>query len=53
MVVFDVIVEGRLQLTIQPINQRRQDMYWFMVDQVQMLREKYGDDYRICRRIIH
>jgi hypothetical protein len=53
MVVFDVIVDGEIKLTLQPLNQRRQEMYWFMVDQVQMLREKYGENYRICRRTIH
>jgi hypothetical protein len=53
MVVFDVIVNGKIQETLQPKNQRLREMYWFMVDQVQIIKEKYGEDYQITRRIIH
>jgi len=53
MVVFDVIVNGQVQETLRPTNQRLREMYWYMVDQVQLIKEKYGDDFQISRRTVH
>ncbi|MCR8634876.1 MULTISPECIES: mechanosensitive ion channel protein MscL [Paenibacillus] len=50
MIVFDVIVNGQIQETLQPKDQRLQEMYWFMVDQVQLIKEKYGENFQISKR---
>jgi hypothetical protein len=52
MVVFDVIVNGQIKETLTPANQRLREMHWFMVDRIQIMKEKYGDNFQISRRII-
>jgi hypothetical protein len=52
MVVFDVIVNGQIKETLKPANQRLREMHWFMVDHIQIMKEKYGDNFQISRRII-
>lgn len=53
MVVYDVTVNGQWIETIRPINQRPQEMYWFMVDQIQNMRKKYGTEVAVYRRFIY
>lgn len=43
MIVYDVLVDGRVMETIQPVNQRRIEMYWSMIDRVDELRKKYNN----------
>jgi hypothetical protein len=52
MVVFDVVVNGEIKETLKPENQRLREMYWFMVDQMQVLTVKYGSTFKVHKRII-
>lgn len=51
MVVFDVIVKGKVIETIQP-TQKLMEMYRFMISQIKELKVKYGSNFEICRRVI-
>lgn len=50
MIVFDVLVRGQLQETLRPANQSQREAYWFIVDRIPLLVQKYGLDVTICRR---
>ncbi len=52
MVVYDIILNGEVKETIVPLNQRLKEMYWFMVDQLELLRKKYGENILIKRRVL-
>ncbi len=52
MVVYDIILDGEVKETIIPSNQRLKEMYWLMVDQIPLLRMKYGADISIKRRFM-
>lgn len=53
MIVYDVAVNGQLIQTIKPANQRPNEMYWFMVDQIQSFRKKYGTEVTVYRRFVY
>jgi hypothetical protein len=50
MVVYDIVVNGELKETIRPINQRLKDMYWYMIDQMDVMRGKYEGEIKVFRR---
>jgi hypothetical protein len=52
MIVFDVVLNGRIQETLRPANQRHMEIYWFIVDRVPSLMQKYGHEMTILRRVI-
>jgi hypothetical protein len=52
MIVFDVVLHGRIQETLRPVNQRHREIYWFIVDRIPSLKQKYGLDMTICRRVV-
>ncbi|MDF2717822.1 MAG: hypothetical protein K0R28_4747 [Paenibacillus sp.] len=52
MIVFDVVLHGRIQETLRPANQRHREIYWFIVDRIPSLKQKYGLDMTICRRVV-
>lgn len=53
MVVFDVVVDGKVVQTIRPLNQRPREMYWFMVDQMQKITAIYGNRASVHRRVVY
>ncbi|MDF2937071.1 MAG: hypothetical protein K0Q90_2444 [Paenibacillaceae bacterium] len=50
MIVLDVVVNGVRIDTVRPANQRPREMYWMMVDLLQNLRAKYGENVSLHRR---
>lgn len=52
MIVFDVVLNGRIQETLRPANQSRREVYWFIVDRVPAMVQKYGRDITISRRLV-
>ncbi|WP_158606782.1 hypothetical protein [Paenibacillus ginsengarvi] len=52
MIVFDVVYNGAVQETLRPSNQNRTEMYWFLVDRIPVLQQKYGSLFTVYRRTI-
>lgn len=52
MIVFDVVLHGRIQETLRPVNQGRLELYWYVIDRLPDLKLKYGPDLRISRRTV-
>ena len=50
MFVYDVYQNGELKETVKPINQGILEMYWFMVDKMKELEQKYGNNITAKRR---
>ncbi|MDB5053718.1 MAG: hypothetical protein JWM44_1768 [Bacilli bacterium] len=53
MIVFDVVVNGEVKETIQPVIQRLKAMYDYMKEQMKIMKKKYGEDIQLNRRIIY
>lgn len=55
MIVFDVIVNGKITETLKPKSQRLRDIYDFVNEQMKLLGRKYGyhDGVHLKRRIIY
>lgn len=53
MVVYDVVVDGKIVQTIRPLNQRPKEMYWYMVDQMHRITAVYGNRASVYRRILY
>lgn len=52
MIVLDVVVDGKWVDTIHPANQRPVEMYWIMVDLMDRLQSKYGNNVSLYRRMV-
>ncbi|MEF3304873.1 hypothetical protein [Paenibacillus sp. GYB003] len=52
MVVFDIVCDGEIRETFRPSNQNRRELYWFIVDRLPLLRQKYGHSFTVYRRSI-
>lgn len=52
LIVFDIVLHGRIQKTLRPVNQGRLELYWFVIDRLPDLKLKYGPDLRIFRRTV-
>lgn len=53
MIVFDVVINGKVQETIKPANQRLHEMYWFVIDRVQKYKVNNNSDVKLIRRIAY
>ncbi|WP_336742834.1 mechanosensitive ion channel protein MscL [Paenibacillus sp. y28] len=53
MVVFDVIVNGKVIETITPLNRRLKDIYRYVADQMDRIRKAYGANVVVKRRMLY
>ncbi|GAA3407294.1 mechanosensitive ion channel protein MscL [Paenibacillus hodogayensis] len=52
MIVLDIVWNGQVQETLRPTNQNRRELYWFIVDRLPALTQKYGPDITVSRRTV-
>lgn len=52
-VVYDVVVNGEVKETIKPINQRLQNVYSYVKEQIELMKKKYGTGLIVNRRIVY
>jgi hypothetical protein len=53
MVVFDIVVNGEVKETIKPKTQKLKAMLEFVKEQVKIMKQKYGNNIVINRRLIY
>jgi hypothetical protein len=52
-VVYDVVVNGEVKETIKPMNKRLKNMYSYMMEQIVVMKLKYGNTVIVNRRIVY
>jgi hypothetical protein len=53
VVVYDVVVNGEVKETIKPMNQRLKNIYIYVKEQIELMKEKYGNGIIVNRRIVY
>lgn len=50
MISYDILIDGKLEETFVPVNQRFHESYWCLIDWVEHLKGKYKKDITVVRR---
>ncbi|MFB9329034.1 mechanosensitive ion channel protein MscL [Paenibacillus aurantiacus] len=53
MIVFDVIVDGKVKETLRPVNQRLKEIHLYVKAESARLIEKYGTNVQLNRRMLY
>ncbi len=53
MIVYDVIVNGKIQETIRPKRQKLREIYDYVNEQMKDMRRKYGQGVHVKRRMVY
>lgn len=53
VVVYDVVVNGEVKETIKPINQRLNNVYTYVKEEIELMKLKYGNNIVLNRRIVY